>query len=978
MSSSSKTNKTNKHQPTPTPSVVSSSDYEAEDTFLFGGAADQQFTSSLPGGVAPYHMQSPSISIPSMPPPVEEPQYDSCPSSVSAAGDPSLNAQQGGVTAQTRSTPSALMSGTSYHLRSTTGNTTSIINEEPLIPHKKSLRKIPLEQREATVGGATSEQRASPPCQHKPPKALYSIELCTLTEQQEEDIQRRGGLSSLMFTKSQLDAMQRLFLVLDTESEGYITFHQVEEFVYSRCPVVRRRDKALVLQLQQQQQHNRKHGSRRQETSGTLAEAWRAIVYSGLSMHQLASLELAQQESESAADADFYLTQSTALGLEGWMILLRLIAFCQYHEAKQFFSAKRLGSTMVVVDVPRDPSIIPLTMDYLLQFEQKFDYRRVLSGTNDTLKKTKSGGTNDPAQAVPPQYCPPMPDLDLNHSGIAAQEDPQLLGGGGGGGSASIRLPAPTIQIDAMGSYSDAVWKAGKVDLTFTLTSTDVLRSRLGLGAAGAGLMSTSMECTTSTTTVRRSLEDLFWLNDTFRVHKKLGGTLCGRILPPFLPDEHGYSHHSTAVVSTMDMMHPSDKSAGSVSSGSVFSYVKSVGKSVLGTIQKTSGIPLTSTGASVSRKSSGDFGGLGQEARLKRLNRCTNYLLEHAGLQRSFPLNSFLKASKTGLEATKRIVEESTKSSSGAGVSGSHSSRSSGGDSTHQVPSSSQTASVGGGERSGQTEHSNHGSNNSGGQHVEPSSYVSLNWIRNAAQAAVTLKVHGILNATGMSTYSARLQHASLPEFDYHQSYRGTSTQNLHPSHHAVVPKAAAAESIVSAAIRRSAPSHAHSVDQQNCSDQFESSVTSVECGLDDEYDLLPSPQKGGRNGSVYEESDFAETGEGGPTSLDGAAFDASDPDSSINATIDRLRGVIVSVDDHLHRCIAAHDKIASASRSRVDLHLTIIRALDTNSYGEVDEGLNADWTMDEQYFLRGMTDMERSHEIQFHADSNFGEGKT
>ena len=33
---------------------------------------------------------------------------------------------------------------------------------------------------------------------------------------------------------------------------------------------------------------------------------------------------------------------------------------------------------------------------------------------------------------------------------------------------------------------------------------------------------------------VRRSFTDMMWLNETFALHKKPGGTLCGRILPPF------------------------------------------------------------------------------------------------------------------------------------------------------------------------------------------------------------------------------------------------------------------------------------------------------------------------------------------------------------------------------------------------------------------------------------------------------------
>ena len=42
-----------------------------------------------------------------------------------------------------------------------------------------------------------------------------------------------------------------------------------------------------------------------------------------------------------------------------------------------------------------------------------------------------------------------------------------------------------------------------------------------------------------------------------------------------------------------------------------------------------------------------------------------------------------------------------------------------------------------------------------------------NLSWVRSAAQAAVALKLHGVLETTGMPSASAKLQHASLPDFD-------------------------------------------------------------------------------------------------------------------------------------------------------------------------------------------------------------------
>ena len=42
-----------------------------------------------------------------------------------------------------------------------------------------------------------------------------------------------------------------------------------------------------------------------------------------------------------------------------------------------------------------------------------------------------------------------------------------------------------------------------------------------------------------------------------------------------------------------------------------------------------------------------------------------------------------------------------------------------------------------------------------------------NLTWVRTAAQAAVALQLHGVLETTGLPSASARLQHASLPSFN-------------------------------------------------------------------------------------------------------------------------------------------------------------------------------------------------------------------
>ena len=782
-----------------------------------------------------------------------------------------------------------------------------------LIPHKGSLRRLSMPQKNQHGIGIDPSSITDP--QHKPPSALYSIELSSSSSSREQHETRpsSASLSRLVFTKSQLDAMQRLFLVLDTESRSYLTYVQVEEFIHTRCPVVRRRDHAIIwLQQQRNQGQSKKKEDDCQmayNKSCTLLEAWRTIVHTGTSPESISSMM-----EQYPSSHDVFYTKHAALGLEGWMILLRLVSFCQYQEAKQFFSAKRLGNNAIMVDVPRLPPVVPLTMEDLLQYEMKFDYRRLFSSG---AKISSYGFTNTPLQ-----YCPPMPELDLNHSGISAHEETKVVDVGlicnpsfGGCSTISI-LPPSHVSVEAMGSCSEAFWNTGKVDLLLTLTTTKASSENMS-GHRSFSLMSTTVECITTTSTVRRSLEDLLWLHDTFMAHKKPGGTLCGRILPPLLSED------------MLDVRRESLRNTSQhrdMSESGLWSYCKSVGKSFVGTIKRNTGRNLSSSSKSSGRVLERDAVTISQELRLKRIERYLNYLLGHSGLKSSFPLNSMLKASKTGLEAAKRILDE--------------------------MKSSSSTA-----ETSDKSQLDHRASTN-----IYPSShsiagYVTLNnldWVRTAAQAAMAFQVHGILNATGMSTYSAKLQHASLPELDYHQRYRG-DTQSLHTAYgtdlHSVGND------------WESTPQ----VDDGNPHDAFERGVTSVECTLDDEYDMLPAPSK--ERGSLYDAAAPS-------TSPDGLANGLFSDASVVDATIDKLRDTIGAVDEHLNKCFAAYQQVAAAAAARADIHLNIVHALDTHCY-DGGERCSGFLTIDEQCFLGGITYIERCLEAMSKSDLDTCEGE-
>ncbi len=275
---------------------------------------------------------------------------------------------------------------------------------------------------------------------------------------------------------------------------------------------MRRRDAAIVLQ-----QHQNPYTA-----TTTLMEAWTTILQTGIpNLHSIVSTPSSPQ------DLLHFYSNSTALCLEGWMILLRLISFCQYEEAKHFFSAKRLVYPnlydAILLDIPRSPQVIPLTLDHLLLYEYTFDYRRTRavnaeSATQSsaaadaviTSHTTESHHNNVQAQestTTTLHYCPPMPELDLNHSGISANDT--------NAPSSIFDSPATTdneisdfVTVESIGSFSEAFWHSGKVELLLTVTSTTYPIQQLPQQGVDA-LMSTAGTSTTATYQVRRTLDDI-------------------------------------------------------------------------------------------------------------------------------------------------------------------------------------------------------------------------------------------------------------------------------------------------------------------------------------------------------------------------------------------------------------------------------------------------------------------------------------
>jgi hypothetical protein len=199
-----------------------------------------------------------------------------------------------------------------------------------------------------------------------------------------------------------------------------------------------------------------------------------------------------------------------------------------------------------------------------------------------------------------------------------------------------------------------------------------------------------------------------------------------------------------------------------------------------------------------------------------------------------------------------------------------------------------------------------------------------SFAWVRTAAQAAMALQVHGMLETTGMQSASARLQHASLPVL-----------QARHPGWDEL----------------DGSPDHSDSNFRRQEHDNFSTREGSnFEEGVinDDGYDLLPLPVPAPERriltlgndtqsavGSLPGEERFY-YGSGDvdlhyPVSVEEEVGSAFLGDIAVDENIDKLREVIASVDNTLTRCLASIGGIGKARRERHALHGSIVRGLDS-----------------------------------------------
>jgi hypothetical protein len=249
-----------------------------------------------------------------------------------------------------------------------------------------------------------------------------------------------------------------------------------------------------------------------------------------------------------------------------------------------------------------------------------------------------------------------------------------------------------------------------------------------------------------------------------------------------------------------------------------------------------------------------------------------------------------------------------------------------------------------------------------------------NLAWVRTAAQAAMALQLHGVLETTGLPSASARLQHASLPNFN---TSRNTAWADDDGDN---VGRKDSDESF-----------------EKTLEESFEEGVLHVEDGLNlisdsiavhddgNGYDLLPLPvpaperqilSVGEANARIESKKEIRfRYGERPAETLFVAKRSEEDQrvylgEMSIDENIDKLRDVIGHVDNTLSRCLASGGGIEQARRDCQSLHLRILSGLDSW------EGLSGKF-VSQRALLKGVTGIEQSREVFEESDLSLIDGE-
>lgn len=439
----------------------------------------------------------------------------------------------------------------------------------------------------------------------------------------------------LHFTTQDYQFLCKIFKCLDRNSMGYVHKLDLEDFCEIRCPF------------------DRIHNETNFDTT-TFDKIWNLV------------LELQHTNHIQSSD-------DIVCGLEAFMIFSKFISLVQYQDARRKFRSakkndvhisKRENSQteeeqMIMIDLPPLEPEKPLSMESMLAYEAE-----LLCDQQHTLYDDKHTVLKNGRNMIGNGLLIPLPELDLDHSFSFIHDDVQCK-------TKSEKHMTVTVSVFSPTSEPTS-------DIEF------ILRTRMYFESQPA----------IDDIIVKRSFSDIEWLHQNLKSHRQLGGTLCGRILPPFpnkvvttttcmdyevesnrnssLPTSFG----STAIVNSLPAKTAVIEAASKTGKG-ILNLASKTAKSLLRKAQTSSGnqkesefhdhLPCSSKQTTVVnmdgnsqsqlssiRSSKKSFMPPAQDIlvlKAKQVERYLNYLLENPAFSSSFSLRMILTVS----DVTKR-----------------------------------------------------------------------------------------------------------------------------------------------------------------------------------------------------------------------------------------------------------------------------------------------------------------------------------
>ncbi|KAL3795246.1 hypothetical protein HJC23_008331 [Cyclotella cryptica] len=786
----------------------------------------------------------------------------------------------------------------------TTITTCADISNSIFIPHKSSLKRIITphnDNYEASADHNKHDPLASP---------IYSITVNleatnrnhdTPTSHLQATTRDTTAASSILtqqqyqilFSRAQYEQCSKLFTLLDIESASSIGPECVKDFVWRHCPVIRRRDAALFALSVSDVADGGHSGEDEEERQGryspTFDEIWNVVVQSD---PRYRTQQQQQQDSTILAPR---------LGIEGWIVFTRLLSLVSHYESQRRFASRHLQQMMrhkhnngssprvnanevvVVVDNPPAGPPVAVTVSGLMEVEREI-------GKEDGSCILVEGW---------PYGTLPFIELDLDHVWIAKFHDTMRRDGVMKTRKVMIQPFSHSLEGDFILRYSSCV-------------------SPVGLEA-------------NKPIVVRRSYSDFYWLNDMLRIQKRPGhGHLCGRILPPF-PQRHGSSMTSRSGSGQYRTHRPKDVSERAVAvAKSSVGMITSVAKSLWGNyIAPTATLGMTPSSPTKKKrenkaKSSSSSGAYNSWPGVplrkedmpsdvaEKMGRYLNYLLENEALSASFPLNAVLTASQSGLECAKQILQDHVKQKKRRRTNQSLSTAIGNTSSAYAILSTLLAKNA--------------------SSYFNTSDGDDAPWIRTAARAAMSLQFHGILETAGHESTSAKIQHASLPKF-------GVSSSNWDDDESDNAPGA----------------QKLNHEERQSVEGDFEAGVISIESELLSAegiggYDLLPSPGPSEEHHVLNATNVRSVSGESRSRYVYGTSsasqksptiiYESHTADAvtlgtvKVDSDIDKLKGIIESVDRILKRLHHSSTVIEATQSTRNALQIDLLKDID--SFGD------------------------------------------